>query len=32
MHIYVHTSKHADMDEIVYIYSETNILIKIFIC
>lgn len=31
MHIYVHAGKHTDSDEIVYVYSETNILFKIFI-
>lgn len=31
MHIYVHAGKHTDSDGIVYVYSETNILFKIFI-
>lgn len=31
MHIYVHAGKHIYSDEIVYVYSETNILLKIFI-
>ena len=29
MHIYVHAGKHTDSDEIVYVYSETNILFNI---